>query len=86
MHHSHDIDVPKLRSAFAPVGVGHAEMATNLSARLHLAASGDGPVKKSVEAGDSLAAGGWLDVLEKGGKAPDHFLLVESLGDFTKAI
>ena len=43
-------------------------------------------MEEAVEAGDALAGGGRLDVLEEGGEAADDFFRVERLGDFAEAV
>ena len=78
---AHDIDVSKLRSAFTPVGVGHAVVATDFAAGFLFATFGDSPVEESVEARDALSGVGGLDVFEEGGEAADDFAVVERFGD-----
>ena len=63
---AHDVDVAEFRAAFAPVGVGHAVVATDFTTGFDFAADGDGPVKETVEAGDALARVGGFDVFEEG--------------------
>ena len=82
---AHDVDVPELRASFAPVGVGHAVVATDFASGFHFATFGDGPVEEAVEAGDTFSSVGGFDVLEKGREAADHFLAVEDAGDLVEA-
>ena len=77
----HDVDVVEFGAALAPVAVGEDVVSADFAARLDFASGGNGPMEEGVEAGDALAGGGRLDVLEEGGEASDDFALVEAFGD-----
>ena len=81
---AHDVDVIEFRPALAPIGVGHDVEAPDLPAGVDFPAGRDGPVKEGVEAGDALAVGERLDVLEEGGESPDDAAAIEVVGDAAK--
>lgn len=82
MNDAHDVDVTELRAAFAPVAVGHAEVASDFAAGFDFTAFGNGPVEESIEAGDTFAGFGvWFNVFEESGEPPDDFLFVQRFGD-----
>ena len=68
----HDVDVAKLRTSLAPITVGQDMMAADFATRFYFAAGRHGPMKQTVESCDAETAGGWFDVLKKGGEAANH--------------
>src|ERR1700691_6213028 len=80
VRHGHDVDVIEFGTALAPVTVGQDVMTPDFAARLDFASSRNRQVEKCVEAGDALAGGGLLDVLQESRKASDHLALVETFG------
>src|SRR6202162_1026663 len=68
----HDIHVREFRSALAPVGVGENVVTADFPSRLDLAPVGYAPMEQRVVAGNALAGGRGLHVLEKGGESSDH--------------
>ncbi len=79
--HGHDIDMIEFRAALAPVAVGQDMMTPDFLARLDFPSRRHRPVEEGVEAGDALAGGRRLDVLQEGRETPDDFALVEALRD-----
>src|SRR5690606_23672701 len=86
MRHAHDVDVAKLRPAFAPVCVRHDVESPDFAARFQLASGRNGPVEQRVELGDALSAGQRFVMFEKGGKAPDDAQRFQVAGDLQKFI
>jgi len=82
---AHDVHIGKALAAFTPVAVGHDGMTADFAASTFFHALRHTPVEKSVEAGDTLAAGAGLHMLEEGGEAADNAFFVELLGHFAEA-
>ena len=80
----HDVDVPEFRSRLAPVTVRENVMPPHFAARLNFASGRHRPMEKRIETGDAHAAGGRLDVLEKGRETSDDLSRVERLRDPAK--
>ena len=83
---AHDVDVVKLGSTFAPVGVGHDVVPPDLATGIEFAAGAHGPVEEGVVAGDALITRDGFDVFEERGEAPDQFLLLEAFGDAEEVV
>lgn len=87
VHDSHDVDVAELWAAFAPIGVGHAVVASDFAAGFHFAAFRDCPVEEAVEASDAFSSfRSRFDVLKEGREAADDFFLVEVSRNFAEAL
>ena len=71
VRHSHDVDIAELRAAFAPVGMCHDVEPAHFASGLQLPAYRDCPVKQRIVAGDTLLAGGGLDMLQECRESPD---------------
>ena len=76
----HDIDVPKFRTAFAPVTMCEDMMPSHLTAHFNLATRRHRPMKERVEPRHSHAASTWFHVLKKRGKSADDFPTVQRFG------
>ncbi len=61
-------------------------MTPHLSARFHLPAGGHRPVEQRVVAGDPLAAGDRLGVLQERREPPDNPAPFERLGDLEELL
>jgi hypothetical protein len=68
---SHDIDVPKFRTAFAPVTMRKNVMPSHFTAHFNLAPERHRPMKERVEPRHSYPPGTWFHMFEEGGKPAD---------------
>src|SRR5579872_4006173 len=85
---AHDVDVAKLRAAFAPVRVRHAIVAPDFTPCLELAALRYGPMEKRVVTRDAFSEIPFrrLYVLEERREPPDDAALVKSARNRDKLI
>src|SRR5690349_10141993 len=82
----HDVDVPKLRTAFAPVTMCEDMMSSHLTTYFNLAAGRHRPMKETVEPRYAHTASTWFHVFEERGKTADDFPSIQRFSNAIKFI
>src|SRR5579863_5657881 len=88
VHDPHDVHVVEFRTAFAPVGVRHAVMTSDLPAGVELSSGWDCPMKERIIARDRVPeiSGGRFDVFEERRETSDHAAIVQALRHAQKSL
>src|SRR5690349_20299000 len=80
----HDVDTPKLRTAFAPVTMCQDMMPSHLATYFNLATRRHRPMKESVESRHAHPASTWFHVFEERGKPADDFPSIQRVSHVIK--